>query len=324
MLRKSLLCASLLLAGCDPDSKQDADSFRQGLPSKQMVEVASPGPGGQGLVAAYTQGQTAEYYFLTVAAAASINGGTLAVLNLVEEIVKYPPSSIQGEVAVWGPHTDALSPTTWKLTVTRTDDDTYSWVLAAKAKIEPDTNFKTVLSGSHTAAVDENGERRSGYGSGQFIIDWDKSNALPGNEDETGVATMEIRYARTAPGTVASVEADFKVDAGGGTLVDANYRFKQAPGMGGELDYVVKQNIDVDPSRSQLEKLSIKSRWERTGLGRSDIKLSGGDLFGEATINECWDSNFLSVYYAVSFNPAIGYGAVGACGSFNAAVYSTL
>ncbi|MCP3165570.1 hypothetical protein [Myxococcus qinghaiensis] len=324
MLRKSLLCASLLLAGCDPDSKQDADSFRQGLPSKQMVEVASPGPDGQGLVAAYTQGQTAEYYFLTVAAAASINGGTLAVLNLVEEIVKHPPSSIQGDVAVWGPHTEALSPTTWKLTVTRTDDDTYSWVLAAKAKIEPDTAFRTVLSGSHTAAVDADGERRSGYGSGQFLIDWEKQNSLPGNEEDTGVATMEIRYARTAPDAVASVETDFQFEGADGTPTSASYRFKQAPGMGGELDYVLRQDIDVDPTRSQLEKLSIKSRWERSGVGRSDIKLSGGDLFGEATINECWDSNFLSVYYAVSFNPAVGYGAVGACGSFNAAVYSTL
>ncbi|NTX15547.1 hypothetical protein HUA74_05215 [Myxococcus sp. CA051A] len=324
MLRKSLLCASLLLAGCDPDSKQDADSFREGLPSKQMVEVASPGPDGQGLTAASAENQTSEYYVLTVAAAASINGGTLGVLGLIEAIVKHPPSSIQGDVAVWGPHTEALSPITWKLTVTRTDDDTYGWVLAAKAKIEPDTNFKTVLAGSHTAAVDDDGERRSGYGSGQFLIDWEKNNSLPGNEGETGVATMEIRYARTAPNAVASVEADFQVDAGGGTLASANYRFKQAPGTGGELDYVVKQNIDVDPTRSKLEKLSIKSRWERTGLGRSDIKLSGGDLFGEATINECWDSNFRSAYHAVSYNPAIGYGTVSACGSFSTAVYSTL
>lgn len=324
MLRKSLLCASLLFVGCDT-AKNDENSFREGLPSKEMVEMKSPKKDGQGLTAYYGQGTTADYYLLTVGAAVTVNGGTLWVLNLIEEIVKHTPTTIEGDVAVWGPHTDALSPNTWKLTVTRTDDDSYSWVLEGKGKNEQDSAFKAILSGSHTVAVDANGERVKGFGSGEFLIDWDKSRTLPGaNQEEMG--TAEIRYSRTSASAVASVEADFRQirdEAVPGTRVDADYRYKQAAGAGGELDFIIRKNIDTDPNRAQRENLAIKSRWEATGAGRSDIKLSGGDLFGAATVSECWDSNFLSAYFAVSYNPALGYGQVSACGNFSTPVYST-
>ncbi|MBZ4422531.1 hypothetical protein [Myxococcus sp. RHSTA-1-4] len=325
MLRKSLLCAALMFVGCD-NAKNDEESFREGLPSREMVEMKTPKSGGQGLTAFYGQGQTAEYYALTVGAAVTVNGGTLWVLNLIEEIVKHPPSSIEGDVAVWGPHTDSLSAVTWKLTVTRTDENSYSWNLEGKAKTAEDSAFVTVLSGTHTAAVDEDGERMKGFGSGEFLIDWEMSRTLPGaNQNDMG--TAEIHYSRTGAAAVASVEAEFTqirdAEVLGGRL-DATYRYKQAPGAGGELDFVIKKNIDLDPARGARENLAIKSRWEGTGAGRADIKLSGGDLFGEATVNECWDGNFLSAYFAVSFNPALGYGAVSACGNFSTPVYSTL
>ncbi|MFP2905996.1 hypothetical protein ACLESD_13245 [Pyxidicoccus sp. 3LFB2] len=326
MLRKSLLCAAaLVFAGCD-STKNDEASFRDGLPSKEMVEMKAPSKGGQGLTAFYGQGQTAEYFALTVGAAATVNGGTAWVLNLIEEIVKHTPTTIEGDVAVWGPHTDALSPTTWKLTVTRTDDDSYTWVLEGKAKTANDSAFVAVLSGTHTVAVDDDGERVKGFGAGEFLIDWEKIRTLP-NENQDEMGTAEMRYSRMDAAAVATVEADFRSirdEEAPGTRLDANYRFKQAPGAGGELDFVIKKNIDTDPARVLVENLAIKSRWEATGAGRSDIKLSGGDLFGEATVNECWDSNFLSGYFAVSFNPAVGYGTVGACGNFTTAVYSTL
>jgi hypothetical protein len=321
MLRKSLLCAALMFAGCD-SAKNDEESFREGLPSKEMVEVKAPSKGGQGLTAA-GQGDTADYYKLTVGAAVTVNGGTLWVLNLIEEIVKHPPTSIEGDVAVWGPHTGALSPNTWKLTVTRTDDHSYSWVLEGKGKTEQDSAFKAVLSGTHTASVDADGERVKGYGSGEFLIDWDKSRTLPGaNPNDMG--TAEIRYSRTQAGAVASVEADFhqvRDEEVQGGRVDAKYAYKQAPSAGGELDFVIKKNVYPGTA---VENLAIKSRWEATGVGRSDIKLSGGNVPFDAKVSECWDSNFLSAFYTANYNVELDYGTVSACGSFSTAVYSTL
>ena len=68
----------------------------------------------------------------------------------------------------------------------------------------------------------------------------------------------------------------------------------------------------------------MKSRWSQTGAGRSDVKVTRGDLgTNEGTISECWDANFASQYLTISF-PAYSYGNVSACGSFSTAVYSVL
>ncbi|RKG89670.1 hypothetical protein [Corallococcus terminator] len=333
MLRKSLLCAASLLfaAGCN-DAETNEDTFRDGLPSKEMMQVKAPKESGQGLTASgpsamYGLGQKAEYYQATVNATVSINGGTLWVLNLIEQIAKYPPTTLEENKAVWGPHTDALSPTTWRLTVTKSGDASFSWVLEGKAKADADSGFKAVLSGTQTVAVDANGERLKGFGSGELFIDWDASHSLPDGDENVG--TVEIRYARPSATAEATVEADFRQvrdEQDPQQRVDGNYRYKASATAGGEFDFASAKDIDNgDPLRAKLEKLSIKSRWTATGAGRSDIKVTGGDLKGEATLSECWDTNFLSTYFIVSLDPRLGYGeAEAACGGFNAAVYSSL
>ena len=73
MLRKSLLCAaSLLFASVVATPRPDEDEFREGLPSKEMMQVKAPKENGQGLTssglsAMAGQGQKAEFYQPTVA-----------------------------------------------------------------------------------------------------------------------------------------------------------------------------------------------------------------------------------------------------------------
>ncbi|NBD13171.1 MULTISPECIES: hypothetical protein [Corallococcus] len=332
MLRKSLLCASLLFAGCNDAQSTDADTFRDGLPSKEMTQVKAPKQNGQGLTAEgpsamYGQGQKAEYYQATVAATLAVNGGTLWVLGLIEQITKYPPTTLEENKAVWGPSTEALSPTTWRLTVTKSGDASFSWVLEGKAKAADDSAFRAVLSGTQVVAVDANGERMKGFGSGELLIDWDASRTLPDADDNVG--TVEIRYARPSATAEATVDADFhqvRDENDASKRVDGNYHYKASATAGGEFEFATYKDIDNgNPLRAKLEKLSIKSRWAATGVGRSDVKVTGGDLVGEATLNECWDANFLSTYFRVSLDPRLGYGEVeAACGGFNAAVYSSL
>ena len=90
---------------------------------------------------------------LTRGATVRVNTGALAVLGLVESITDDQPTSLKGNVAVWGPYTDALSPTTWKLTVTKTAANTYSYKLEGKAKAAADSAFKVVLSGTHAVGA---------------------------------------------------------------------------------------------------------------------------------------------------------------------------
>lgn len=329
MFRKSLmLCASLMIVGCGDVQENE---FREGLPSKQMVQVKEPGGDkGQKLesaeVVALAQGQTSDLYKLTRGATVVVNGGTVFVLNLLEEITQHTPTTIEGDVAVWGPHTDALSPTTWKLTVTKTADHSYSYKLEGKAKAAADSDFKTILSGSHTISTDEQGNRLKDFGSGDMVLDWDAAQTLPEHGKEVGTAA--IRYSRANAQAVASVEADFRNvqdDQQPGKRVNANYRYKETPGAGGEFDFALDKDFDTDPARSQIEHLTIKSRWAQNGAGRADVKVTGGDVgVGEHTVNECWDANFSSQFLAISFAPTLGYGNLSACGSFTTAVYSSL
>ncbi|WP_224246274.1 hypothetical protein [Hyalangium gracile] len=332
MFRKSLmLCAASLLAvGC---GQTPEDEFRDGLPSKQMVEVKEPGgSSGQGLQSDSVSamelrlGARSDFYVLTRGATVTVNGGTAFALNLVEEISKHTPTSIEGEVAVWGPYTEALSPNTWKLTMTKTAEHSYTYKLEGKAKTAADSEFKVVLSGTHTIGLDAQGNRLRDFGSGDMKLDWDAAATMPEHDDEIGAVT--IRYARASATAVATVEADFrnvKDDERPGTKINVDYRYKETPGAGGEFDFAINKNFDNEPTRSQIEHLTIKSRWTQSGSGRADVKITGGDYnIAAATLSECWDANFSSQFLEASWVPLPVYGAVSACGSFSTAVYSQL
>ncbi len=331
MFRKSLiLSASLLFAGCDPMTPED--EFREGLPSKQMVQVKEPGgSAGQRLesneVSGLALGQRSDFYTFTRGATVIVNGGTAFVLNLLEEITKNTPTSLEGDVAVWGPHTDALSPNTWKLTVTKTGDHIYSYKLEAKGKTEADSAFKTILSGTHTISVDAQGNRMRDFGNGNLQIDWDAAQTLP--EHDSNIGTLAIRYARPDEKSVITVDAAFrnvKDDERPGTRVNADYMYKEAPGAGGEFDFGLSKNFDTDASRPAVERLTIKSRWAQSGAGRADVKITGGDFgVADAKVSECWDANFASQYLEASWvTTGPVYGSLAACGSLSTAIYSSL
>lgn len=326
MLRKSLLCAALMLTACGRNSTE-GDAFREGLPSQETVEVKAPAKAGQGLeVEAQAKGGQSDTYAWTRGATVVVNGGTAWVLTLLEKITEHTPTSLADKTAVWGPHTEALSPNTWKLTVTQTAEHGYSYVLEAKAKSAADSEYKVILSGSHTVAVDANGQRKKHFGSGSFLIDWDAAQTLPEHDNQVGRA--EIRYARPDAASAVTVEADFRQvrDADRpGTRVDADYRYKATPGAGGEFDFAVDKNIDRGTDRTAIEHLTIKSRWQQDGAGRSDVQASGGDLGDQkASISECWDSNFASQVLLISYAPFFNYGTEATECAFSTAVYSSL
>src|SRR3954447_15466157 len=120
-----LAAAALMASACGTD-------FRSGLPNKQMVQVEFPQSNSQGLQAQgevgnakasnALQGQLSDGYVLTRSATGSVNGGTLLVLGLIKAIADTPPTSQTANQAVWGPGHDALSPNTYKLTVTAGKD----------------------------------------------------------------------------------------------------------------------------------------------------------------------------------------------------------
>jgi hypothetical protein len=315
----SLAVAALAITACH----NPVDEYRDGVPNQGMVEIKLPARATAGLEEAgdigqiqqRARGDRSEFYLLTRGATGLVNGGAVFVLKLIEEVTKHQPTTFRGNEAVWGPYTEDLSPNSWKLTVTRTGEKTFSYSLTAQGKNAPESAWVAILTGSHTA-----GDNRD-VGSGEFLIDWDRAQTLPEHDDNIG--TADITYSRDVQGAV-TVAAQFRgvKDDSSGQRVDVDYRYSSpSPGQGGTFDFATWGNMD---DGAKLEKLTIRSRWLATGAGRSDIKGTGGDLPAPATANECWDVNFASRYLAASWDASIGYGNQATDCAFPTPDYSSL
>jgi hypothetical protein len=317
------LTASLLalaLAGCGPLA---ADEFRKASPSRQGINIKVPEGNGQALTSEESElgtskaalGQTAEWYKATRAITVVVNGGTAWVLGLCEAIIKYPPTTVTADEAIWGPWTDALSPNTYKYTVKKLADGTYDYVLAGKPKTGDDTKYVSLIVGHHVPGAAQN------TGSGTFEVDWNAAQTLPEHGKEVGSA--DFTYSRNEKMDV-NVGVAFRQikDDQSAQLIDADYAFTQASGADGSFEFVVKK--DLHNNGSLLERFAVKSRWHNDGAGRSDIDISGGDLGAQkVTASECWGSTFLRTFYtdSAAINPTEG--AESAC-VFTPASYTTL
>lgn len=315
MTRLMLGAMLVLVSACGGDK---ADEFRNGIPRAGDVAMKVPGSRGQPLSSTGTrrdglEGQTSDFYKLTREVTVFVNAGTAATLMLVEKIVQYPATTTGTDSAVWGPHTEALSPNTWKLTVQRTAPDAYTYALEGKGKTEADSAYRVVLSGSHV-------NLGSNLGTGTFLIDWDLNRQLPEHADNYG--TAEVTYSRTAAGAPVQIDVQFvQVRHGSsGPLADAQYRYTSTPNQGGVFQFEVQKDFVTGPG---IETGKIKSRWLESGAGRSDAQVSGGDVASMVTVNDCWDSGFLSRYQNASYAPSLNYGAESVC-AFGTAEYPSL
>jgi hypothetical protein len=331
------LVSALVVTGC----RRADDEFRGTVPTREAVVLHVPGapddgqaaagattttPSTTGVVHSALLGQLADTYTVTRTATVLVNGGTWAVLTLVKTIVDFPATTVTADTAVWGPHTDALSRNTWRVTVTRLEPHKFHWLFEGRAKTATDADFVTVVSGTHTAAVDAHGDHLEGFGSGDFLIDWDAAATLPEHDQNAGKASFT--YSRTTADAVVTVGVDFNgIKDDKGQPFNAVYRYTETPSAGGELQYAEDKDNYPDPgdTGSATEHFTIRSRWQQDGEGRCDLEDSGGDLgavVGHAS--ECWDTNFLSVYLNEDYDAKAGWGDATKCTAFPTADYAGL
>jgi hypothetical protein len=333
MKRLTSMCALVGVAavlagtGC---RKADDDAFRSGIPTREAVSLhvaGAPADGTNGATGALL-GEKAGTYEVTRAVTAIVNGGTWAVLTLVKTVVSFPATSVAKDSAVWGPYHDALSLNTWRLTVTRVQPHVFHWVFEGKDKALGDDAYLTIISGTHTAAVDAMDDPIEGFGNGDFTIDWNKAAMLPQHDDNVGVAAFT--YSRLTTTATVTVDVDFTgiQDKATKEIFDAKYRYTSTPGQGGTLRYGEdKDNVPgPGPTGTAKEHFTIESRWTEDGVGRCDLEDAGGDLGTTvAHGSECWDNRFDSVYRSLDYPDPVGnWGAESACTAFPAAEYSNL
>jgi hypothetical protein len=309
---------ALSAAGC----RLGNDDFEGSTPTAETVALNVPGGGTAAsgdLKQSALLGEEADSYKLTRAVTFVVNGGTGAVLLLVRTIVSFPPSSVDGDTAVWGPHSEPLAKNAWRLTVRRLAKHEFNWILDGKPKMETDDKFVTILSGTHKRAVDANDRRIHHFGSGTFTIDWNAAATLPEHDDNVGVASFT--YSRL-PGANEIVDVDFDgvQHDETGERFNAVYRYAATPGSGGELRYGEIRDSLPEPGNTGTAKetMTLHSRWMESGAGRADYRVTGDDvtasLGAPGTVSECWDTGFASVYLDNSWNDTTQeWGAESSC-----------
>jgi hypothetical protein len=335
-----MLGAAFALVGC---GKTDGSEFEGSTPTKDTVALVVPAStsttattgalsgGAVTVKQGALMGETAKDYVVTATLAHVVNAATGAVLDLVKNVTNYPPTSVDGDTGVWGPYTDPLSANTYRLTVNKQAPQVFAWKLDGKGKTADESAFVTILSGVHTRAVDAAGNPTEGFGSGNFVIDWDAADTLP--QHDTNVGQMAFTYSRMSPAATATNNVTFtnildncdpKSCNTNGQVFDALYAYSATPGSGGDLQYGATENFVT--TTAAKETMSIHSRWLETGAGRTDVQVTGGDV-GTAvdTSSECWDSNFASVYSALSYDPNDAnedWGSESSCAFASAALVS--
>jgi hypothetical protein len=228
-------------------------------------------------------GQVSMWYLATLDATVVFNGGAGFVLDLIHKIVTQPATTVSGNTFTWGPGSDALSPTDYKLDVTAVGDGTFTYQLSGRSKIEANATFEVVISGT---ADPRKGDPQ---GNGTFSIDFDAGKRV--NPTSTGTGTVHASY------DLAAKHLDLTLDSTDalGQPVKGDYAYDAAADGGGQMVFQLSGNAAPGPAN---ETISLRSRWAATGAGRADARIGGGDLGNlTATASECWDTHFLQVFY---------------------------
>jgi hypothetical protein len=318
--------ASLALLALTPACRPlgEAEEFRRGVPTEETVTASVPGKGsGQALTveSQIAVHGTAESYKLTYGVTHVINGGALLVGGLVRAVLRFKPTSLSGDTAVWGPWTGDLEPVTWKLTVTRLAEHQFHWQFDGQPRGQSSAPFVTVLSGTHTAAVDAGGDLLEGFGTGSFTVNWDNRAMLP-MPKRTEMGTAEYTYSRL-PAETTTVNAQFHqvLDEASGKRVDVAYAYTRQPAGGGTMDFV-----DTAAAQRGMPggSWAVRSRWQAGGAGRTDARATVDTLTGALTASECWDTAFSSTFLTHSWDPGASYGTESTDCAFTPAEYSNL
>ncbi len=286
---KFLIPAGFLFAvAC---GKEDA-AFQEALPSKDALTVDAPDASN-----ALAVGQLSEYYVITRLATVGVNATVGGIFNLLEDIVRFPPTTVEGETATWGPGAgDALDPNVYRLVVSGKDSKfAYSFEYRRK---NSDGNFIVLASG--------NSDKSSGQADGVgdltiFVSAWGDASLNPCDR-----GTAVITYDTTSQPQKLGIDfSDFRsCEEAEDGVYSASYYYDRFADGSGNFQFTANGDIqEGERTPAVLEDLVIRSRWNATGAGRSDAKISGGDLslegVNEVTASECWDSNY-GITFAVT------------------------
>ncbi len=310
----------LALTACNVDQE-----FVDAVPTTDQITLRVPTSAAQpttrseeglGAQTSALVGETAELYQLTAGVAASVNAGTVLVVGALRLITLQAPTSRTSDSRTWGPHqAGGLDPLTYQLVVRRLADAHYGFSLEARSRLAADPDvFLPLIDGEITRVG------KVGIGKGTMLVHLDNRRALIPDACEMG--TLAFAFDNTGDTVSNDVTLSRFSNHNEGNILcrreratDASYHFEQDRAGAGSLSFSVDKDL-VQPSgqsASAEETVTVRSRWQSRGAGRSDVVVEGGDvgselsahgLSGPVTASQCWDSLF-RVVYETSTPPAL-------------------
>lgn len=263
-----------------------AASFLAALPSRQTLEVSAPDGGPEGQLQGSAPVETAQLYVLTRQTTAAVDGLVGGALDMLGAIARTPPSAVSPDGAAWGPFTDALSPVTWRLSISRLGPGQHAFQLEIRPKAGADVDFQAILQG------ESEGSTQDGPSLGTFSVDLSLAQRLdPVGNPNVGeiLASWNAQTNRrdvhvVLAGVHAPSEPPASADVGAVLFPDGS----------GALAFDAAANLVV--SGNVVEVGRVGSHWIATGAGRADAEVHQVDGGWGAQLTECWNASFDRVY----------------------------
>lgn len=286
-----LVASALALTACGR-----GDEFLTALPTADVVRINVPEGQGQALAL----GETSEFYETTYQVSRFINGSIGGVFLIMGAIVSTEPTVEEENLRVWGPsEPQGLERMSYRFTVEKTAENTFEYVLDARPRgSEAEEDFRAVWSGvAHPAAET--------VGTGTLNLHFDN------DDDDCSVGTAVVTYdaqvdLRTVDINFDGVDNTCDGDEGGYLQ---SYHYSEDSEAAGNFLFSVKGNIHAaEENKPEAETLTIKSRWNADGTGRSDVLLTSSEIEADLAaylpdsgatavqVSECWNDLFELTY----------------------------
>lgn len=256
--------------GFDADAFADADLVAA-LPTPAVLDV-------QPAAVADPVEEPATYYTAGRAIVTGLARPVEAVLALLGQITRNPPTDCEPMRCVWGPYTDWQKGTSFQLTIDRALDEGYTYeVLTWRFGDAVDAGRKWVRGGYVQGASGDEGR-------GWMELDFDVLADLDPGETTRGLLRAE--FARMDDRRQLATRVEGLVSETDAEPADGRY-FLDTGDDGGLLE--LRFPIDVGDG-GQRETAEGTIRWRPDGSGVANMQASEGDLGVRETLGvECWD-----------------------------------
>jgi hypothetical protein len=229
----------------------------------------------------------------------SLNGLATDMLETVDLVRSLSPTEREEDARRWGPWpVSQLGGAFLLVEIVRRGGDQYDWSFGL-AEVEAGP-FVDVFTGTHLAG--------SSVALGDGAFSWDL-DALAGVTGLLASGRLDVDYDNRV-GTEFLMDLQDLSFPGMTRTLDADYWYHQDEASKGDFEYETSGDVGGGAAREDVE---ARTRWTEGGEGRSDARVSGGDLAEAITISECWDATGDLVYLVDTHGLFEGIGEPGAC-----------